>query len=204
MADDECQMADDECQMANDEGQISEPTTEASPGPILGHESNRVKDDSTKGKIGILSHESAHAAGQPDQGNGAGQRPLGSKIENLESKIEVVSQKAQNKAKLESEQSQELQEFKSEASGVERAEQSQFSQGQTNESPTSRDDQPARPSGQQPAVSCGEGNELLRAADIPSLRRSDELDDPGDGQMKGCTRRVALADLTRFIAFRPK
>ena len=56
-----------------DEGQSSEPMTEASSGPIVGHDSNRVIDDSTNDKIGILSHEVRHAAGQPGQGDGVGQ-----------------------------------------------------------------------------------------------------------------------------------
>ena len=90
MADDECQMANDECQVAGgeltmgdepceveasgcDEGQSSEPMTEGSSGPFVGHDSNRVIDDSTNDKNGILSHEGAHAAGQPGQGDGVGQ-----------------------------------------------------------------------------------------------------------------------------------
>jgi hypothetical protein len=35
----------------------------------VGHNSNRVIDDSTNDKNGILSHEGAHAAGQPGQGD---------------------------------------------------------------------------------------------------------------------------------------
>ena len=33
------------------------------------------------------------------------------------------------------------------------------------------------------------GSELLRAAGVPPLRRSDDLDSPGDGQMKSRTYR---------------
>jgi hypothetical protein len=94
MADDECQMADDECQMAGsepkspipnpksprdveaggcDEGQSGEPMTEGSPGPVVGYDSDRVIDDSSNDKIGILSHEGGHATGQPGQGDGVGQ-----------------------------------------------------------------------------------------------------------------------------------
>ena len=89
MANDECQVAEGELQVAGgvkmgdeqcdvgacgcDEGQRSEPMTEGSSGPIVGHDSNRVIDDSTNDKIGILSHEGAHAAGQPGQGDGVGQ-----------------------------------------------------------------------------------------------------------------------------------
>ncbi|MGC1721348.1 MAG: hypothetical protein WA746_20365, partial [Isosphaeraceae bacterium] len=64
MADDGCQVAEHELQVAGgelkmedeqyeveaggcDQGQSSEPTTEASSGPIVGHDSNRVIDDST-------------------------------------------------------------------------------------------------------------------------------------------------------------
>ncbi len=72
---DERQMANDECHVAGgcDEGQSSQPMTEGSSGPIVGHDSNRVIDDSTNDKIGILSHQGAHAAGQPGQGDGVGQ-----------------------------------------------------------------------------------------------------------------------------------
>ncbi len=77
MADDECQMADDECQVAEgelqvaggcDEGQSSEPMTEGSSGPIVGHDSNRVIADSTTDKIGILSHEGTDATDRQYQG----------------------------------------------------------------------------------------------------------------------------------------
>jgi len=49
-----------------------------------------------------------------------------------------------------------------------------------------------------------EGSELLRAAGVPPLRRSDDLDSPGDGQMKSRTYRVTLADLTKSTDFRTK
>ncbi len=74
-------MAEDGCA----EGQSGEPMTEGSSGPVVGYDSNRVIDDSTNDKIGILSHEDAHAAGQPGQGDGAGQCLLESKIENPKS-----------------------------------------------------------------------------------------------------------------------
>jgi len=47
-----------------------------------------------------------------------------------------------------------------------------------------------------------EGSELLRAARVPPLRRSHDLDSPGDGQMKSRTYRVTLAGLTKSTAFR--
>ncbi len=97
MADDECQVAHDECQVAGgelqvaggelkmgderceveagscDDGQSSEPMTEGSSGPIVGHDSQRDNEDATDDEIGTLSHEGAHAAGQPGQGDGVGQ-----------------------------------------------------------------------------------------------------------------------------------
>ncbi len=90
VADDKRQMADDGCQVAGgelkmgdeqceveaggcDERQSSEPMTEGSSGPVVGYASTRVVDDSTNDKNGILSHEGAHAAGQPGQGDGVGQ-----------------------------------------------------------------------------------------------------------------------------------
>src|SRR5208337_5017621 len=89
-ADDKCQMADDEWQVAGgelkmgdqqceveaggcDQGQSSEPMTEGSSGPVVGYDSQRVTEDATDDKNGILSHEGAHAAGQPAQGDGVGQ-----------------------------------------------------------------------------------------------------------------------------------
>ncbi len=48
------------------------------------------------------------------------------------------------------------------------------------------------------------GSQLLRAAGVPPLRRSDDLDCPGDEQMKSRSYRVTLADLTKSTAFRTK
>ena len=90
MANDGCQVAEGEPQVAGgklkmgdeqcevqaggcNEGQNSEPMTDGSSGPVVGYDSTRVIDDSTNDKNGILSHEGAHAAGQPGQGDGAGQ-----------------------------------------------------------------------------------------------------------------------------------
>jgi hypothetical protein len=72
----ELKMGDEQCEVQAggcDEGQSSEPMTEGSAGPVVGHDSQRVTDDSTNDKNGILSHEGAHAAGQPGQGDGGGQ-----------------------------------------------------------------------------------------------------------------------------------
>ena len=121
MANDGCQVAEGELQVAGcelkmgdeqceveaggcDEGQSSEPMTEGSSGPVVGHDSQRVTEDATDDKIGILSHEGAHAAGQPGQGDGVGQC--------LPDAV-TMPQKAPNKANLESKQSLELQELKS-------------------------------------------------------------------------------------------
>ncbi len=54
MADDKRRMADDKC--------------EVSQGRIVGHDSNRVIDDSKNDKNGILSHEETDAADRPCQG----------------------------------------------------------------------------------------------------------------------------------------
>ena len=202
MANDEWQMADDECQVAEgelqvaggemgdeqcevkadgcDQGQSSEPMTEASSGLVVGHDSNRVIDDSTNDKNGILSHEGAHAAGQPAQGDGVGQC--------LPDDV-TTPQKAPNKANLESKQGLESQELKSESAGAEGRKQSQSSQGETRRKARSRDGQPAGQSGRWPVASEAERGDLHRAAGVPPLRRSDDLDSRGDGQMKSCTHR---------------
>ncbi|MGZ3302592.1 MAG: hypothetical protein ACXVBG_16975 [Isosphaeraceae bacterium] len=86
----------------------------------MGHDSNRVIDDSTNDKIGILFHEGAHAAGQPGQGDGVGQ---------CLSDDVTTPQKAPNKANLESKQSLESQELKLEKAGAEGRKQSQSSEG---------------------------------------------------------------------------
>jgi len=143
MADDKCQIADDEWQMANDEcqvaegelqmadeqceaeaggcdeGQSSEPMAEVSLGLIVGYDSNRVIENSTNDKIGILSHEGTDAADRPGQGDGVGQSLHGDV---------TTPQKAPNKANLESEQSQESQGLKSETARAEARKQSQSSQ----------------------------------------------------------------------------
>src|SRR5271165_4565741 len=65
------------------------------------------------------------------------------------------------------------------------------------EKPRSRDGRSARQSGRRPVGREAEGSALLRATGVPPLRRSDDLDSPGDGQMKSRTYRVTLADLTK-------
>ena len=152
MADDECQVADGEIQVARgelkmgdeqceveaggcDEGQSSEPMTEGSSGPVVGHDSQRVTEDATDDKNGILSHEGAHAAGQLGQGDGVGQC--------LPDDM-TTPPKAPNKANLESKQSLKSQELKSEIAGAEGRKQSQSSQGETRTKPGSRDGRSVR------------------------------------------------------------
>ncbi len=186
----ELKMEDDQCEVEAggcDQGQSSEPMTEGSSGPIVGHDSHRVIDDSTNDKIGILSHESAHAASQPGQGDGVG-RCLPDDV--------TTPQKAPNKANLESKQNPQPQEFKLETAGAEGRKQSQSSQGETTRKPRSRDSRSAGQSGQRRVGSEAQGSELLRLAGFP-LRRSGDPDSPGDGQMKSRTYRVTLANLTQ-------
>ena len=142
MAHDECQVAEGEPQVAEgelkmgdeqceveaggcNEGQNSEPMTDGISGPVVGYDSTRVIDDSTNDKNGILSHEGAHAAGQPGQGDGVGQC--------LPDDV-MTSQKAPNKANLESKQNMKSQVFKSETAGAEGRKQSQSSKGRQGES----------------------------------------------------------------------
>ncbi len=124
--DDECQMENYGCQVAGGdfrleargcaEGQNSEPVREECSGPVVGYDSNRVIDDSSNDKIGILSHESEHAAGQPGQGDGAGVC--------LPDDV-TTPQKAPNKANLGSTQSKVPQHVESENSEPRPRDQSQ-------------------------------------------------------------------------------
>jgi len=211
MANDECQVAEGELQVAGgemkmgdetrevgaggcDQGQSSEPMTEGSSGPVVGHDSQRVTEDATNDKNGVLSHEGAHAAGQPGQGDGVGQC--------LPDDV-TTPPKAPNKANLESTISLESQELKSETAGAEGPKQSQSSQGETTRKPRSREGPPARQGGRRRVAGEAEGSELLRAA-VPPLRRWDELGSPGDGQMNSLTYRATLAGLTKNTNFRTK
>ncbi len=186
----ELKLGDEQCEVETggyDEGQSSELMTEESSGPVVGHDSQRDTEDATDDKIAILSHEGAHAAGQSGQGDGAGQC--------LPDNV-TTPQKAPNKANLDLKQGLESQDLKSETAVAEGRKQSQSSQGETTRKPRSRDGRPARQSGRQSVASEAAGSELLRATGVPPLRRSDDLDSPGDGQMKSRTYRVTLADLT--------
>jgi hypothetical protein len=148
----ELKMGDEQCEVQAggcDEGHSSEPMTEGSSGPVVGHDSNRVIDESTNDENGILSHEGAHAAGQPGQGDGGGQC--------LPDNV-TTPQKAPNTANLGSPKGLNWQERKSEMAGAEGRKQSQSSQGETTRKPRSRDGRPARQSGRRPvqpkAASC--------------------------------------------------
>ncbi len=99
VAEDGCRVAEDGCEMRSGgcgDGEYSKPTQGVSRGPIVGHDSNRVINDSTNDKNGILSHQGAHAAGQPGLVDGVGQC--------LPDDV-MTPQKAPNKANLESMQS---------------------------------------------------------------------------------------------------
>ena len=116
-------MADDQCAVKSggcDEGQSGEPMPEVSMGPVGGHDSNRVNENATNDKIGILSHEGTGAADRPGQGDGGGQSLPGDV---------TTPQKAPNKANLESEQSPESLQLKSETAGAEGRKQSQLASG---------------------------------------------------------------------------
>ena len=71
MTDDGCRTADDACEVRSagcGDGQDGETTPEVSQSPIVGYDSNRVSDDSTNDKIGILSYEGTDATDRPYQG----------------------------------------------------------------------------------------------------------------------------------------
>src|SRR5271157_610354 len=194
MADDECQVAEGELQVAEgelqvaggelkmgdeqceveaggcDQGQSSEPMTEGCSGPVVGHDSQRVTEDATDDTIGILSHEGAHAAGQPGQGDGVGQC--------LHDDV-TTPPKAPHKANLESKHSLESQAFKSETPGAKGRKQSQSSKGETRRKPRSRDGRPARQSGRRPMASEAEGGELLRAAESKGANHVSRVPESG-------------------------
>ena len=70
MPDDREQMPDDACEVRSGgcgDGQDGETTPEVSQSPIVGYDSNRVSDDSTNDKIGILSYEGTDSTDRPYQ-----------------------------------------------------------------------------------------------------------------------------------------
>ncbi len=150
-----------------------EPLTEECSGPVVGQDSNLVIEDSRNDKIGILSHE--------EEGEGAG-KCLADEL--------AGSQKAQNKANLESKKGPETQEFKPETARAEGRKQSQFVEEVASD--------------EWRVESQSEGNELLLAAGVSPLPGPDELGSPGDGQMNGPTYRVTLNDLIQCGECRTK
>ena len=71
VADDREQVADAGCKVRSggcDDGESGETMPEVSQGRIVGHDSNRVIDDSTNDTIGILSYEGLDATDRPYQG----------------------------------------------------------------------------------------------------------------------------------------
>ncbi len=71
MPDDGCEMADGGCEVRSGgcgDGESGEPPPEVSQGRIVGHDSDRVIDDSTNDKMGILSHEGTDATDRPYHG----------------------------------------------------------------------------------------------------------------------------------------
>ena len=113
-ADGKCQMADDGCRTGDDgcevrsggcgDGESGQPTPEVSQGRIVGHDSNRVIDDSTNDTIGILSHEGMDATDRPYQGD-CDRQSLPSGVKTPEN--------VQNEANPESTQSSSLLEVES-------------------------------------------------------------------------------------------
>ena len=70
-ANDGCRTGDDRCEVRSGgcgDGESGQPTPEVNQGRIVGHDSNRVIDDSTNDTIGILSHEGMDATDRPYQG----------------------------------------------------------------------------------------------------------------------------------------
>jgi hypothetical protein len=114
----------------------------------------------------------------------------------------TTPQKAPNKANLKAKQGLESQELKSETAGAGGRKQSQSSKGETRTKPGLRDGRSARQSGRRPVGREAQGSELLRAAAVPPLRRSDDLDSPGDGQMKSRTHRGVERGQPRFLCAR--
>ena len=134
MADDECQLAHDECQVAEGElqvaggelkmgdercevevgscndGQSSEPMTEGSSGPIVGHDSQRDNEDVMDWTVSKSFTKVCIAAGQPGQGDGVGQC--------LPDDV-TTPQKCQTKPIWKSKQIMESQELKSETARAE-------------------------------------------------------------------------------------
>ena len=135
-ADGKCPMADDACQVESggcDQEPSSEPVTEGSRDPVVGHDSHLVVDDTMKGTMGILPHEVTDAAEVVCQGDDVGQ-DLGDEV--------ITPQKAPNKGNSDSRQCPESQALKSENAEVDGRKQSQISAGETSSEPGPGDGQP--------------------------------------------------------------
>ena len=172
VADGKCQMADDECQVAPgelqvapgepkspiqspksprevetggcEEGLSSEPMKEGGSSPVVGHDSNRVIEDSTNDKIEILSHEGAVAADWLGQGDGGVEGP----------------EKAPNKANLGLTQITKSEGVKSHIARVDGRKQSQLASDEVR--------------GARRAARKAEGTERAGSARVPPLRFSAE------------------------------
>jgi hypothetical protein len=130
MADDKCQVAEHELQVANeqcevesggcDAGESSEPMAAGSFGPVVGHDSHGVIEESTNDKTGILSHEGTDAADGVCQGDGL-EHGLVCGVK--------TPQKAPNEAKLESTQNIYSQGFESQNAEPQERERSQSAAG---------------------------------------------------------------------------
>ncbi len=130
MADDKCQVAEHELQVANeqcevesggcDKGKSSEPMAEGSFGPVVGHDSHGVIEESTNDNTEILSHEGTDAADGVCQGDGL-EHGLVCGVK--------TPQKAPNEAKLESTQNIYSQGFGSQNAEPQERERSQSAAG---------------------------------------------------------------------------
>jgi len=141
---------------------------------FVGHDSNRVIEQLSNDKIGILSHEETHAGDQPRQGNDVGQCLTGDV---------TTLQKAPIKANLEPEQKTESQATKSASAGAKGREQSQ------SEPEVSA---PGVTGVQRTMASEDQGNESPHEAGAPPLRQSDTPGSPGGGQIQIGPRRLPL------------
>ena len=118
VAEGELQMANEQCAVEAggcDQRESSEPMAEGSFGPVVGHDSHGVVEESTNDKIGTLSHERTDVADGVCQGDGL-EHGLACGVK--------TPQKAPSEAKLESTQStssQGAESRKAEPEGRERS-----------------------------------------------------------------------------------
>jgi hypothetical protein len=113
------------------------------------------------------------------------------------------SEKARNKPNPESNKAPESQEIEPETTATAAPEQTQSGEEvASSQGPAPSETGVAR--GQWSVASEEEGGEPLPAAGVPPLDRADEVVSRGDGPMKRGSPRLTMADLTRFIALRPR